>query len=139
MTPKRLRGDSHFEGRSHERTHGQRGAHVTRGVLRPPGRTRREAAAGAAVMDGSGEQPRDGGEAGGRRAGGGQAPPPAGPTIAPVSLEPCDLQALGQKLLDRALPASSPLPPGGGSSALWLPRPDPLLPNGLVPQRSRRP
>nr|XP_007995670.1 apoptosis regulator BAX isoform X4 [Chlorocebus sabaeus] len=37
------------------------GSHVTRGALRPPARTRREAAAGAAVMDGSGEQPRGGG------------------------------------------------------------------------------
>lgn len=56
---------------------------MTGGVLRPPGRTRREAAAGAAVMDGSGEQPRGGGEAGGRRAGGGRAPSPPAPRSVP--------------------------------------------------------
>lgn len=72
-------------------THAQRDAHVTGGVLQPPGQTRREAAAGAAVMDGSGEQPRDGGEAGGRRAGGGRAP---SRPVPPAGLGPCDLQAL---------------------------------------------
>lgn len=90
-------------------------------------------------MDGSGEQPRDGGEAGGRRAGGGQAPPPAGPTIAPVSLEPCDLQALGQKLLDRALPASSPLPPGGGPRLSGFRAPIPCFLTVLYPREAGDP
>ena len=126
----------HFAGRSRERTHAQRGGHVTRGELRPPGRTRREAAAGAAVMDGSGEQPRGGGEAGGRRAGGGRAPSPAGPTISPAGLGPCDLQALpgrNSRIGRCQLPAPS-LPGGSWLSGLRAP-----IPSCLVSSDPREP
>lgn len=85
---------------------------MTRGVLRPPGRTRREAAAGAAVMDGSGEQPRGGGEAGGRRAGGRASPQPTDPTIPPAGVGPCDRQALRHRnsRVRRCQPPPTPSP-----------------------------
>lgn len=105
------------------------GSHVTRGALRPPARTRREAAAGAAVMDGSGEQPRGGGEAGGRRAGGGRAPSPAGPRILPLGLGLCDLQALrgrNSRIGRCQTPAPSVL---GGS---WLSDPRTPIPTCLA-------
>ena len=94
---------------------------MTRGVLRPPGRTRREAAAGAAVMDGSGEQPRGGGEAGGRRAGGRASPQPTDPTIPPAGVGPCDRQALRHRnsRVRRCQPPPTPSPgvPGSPASA----------------------
>lgn len=109
----------HFAGRSRESTHAQRDAHVTGGVLQPPGQTRREAAAGAAVMDGSGEQPKDGGEAGGRRAGGGRAPRrPAPRSRLPVS---------GRAILTH----SGSETPGSGAASLQ-PSPSPRFPGSLA-------
>lgn len=130
----------HFAGRSRERTHARRDAHVTGGVLQPPGQTRREAAEGAAVMDGSGEQPRDGGEAGGRRAGGGRSPRrPAPRSRLPVSGRAFSRHSGSDTPGSGAasqLPA--PLLPRG-SPVLCPPHPDPFLAGALGPPRSWRP
>lgn len=109
----------HFAGRSREMTHAQRDAHVTGGVLQPPGQTRREAAAGASVMDGSGEQPRDGGEAGGRRAGGGQAPRRPAPRSRPPGWGGAISKHSGAET------------PGSGAASLQPP-PSPRFPGSLA-------
>ena len=64
-------------------------------------------------MDGSGEQPRGGGEAGGGRAGGGGAPRRLTPRFPPAGLGPCDLQALGAETPGSDAASSTPLPPRG--------------------------
>lgn len=122
----------HFAGRSRGSTHAQRAAHVIGGVLQPPGQTRREAAARAAVMDGSGEQPRDGGEAGGRRAGGGRAPGRPAPRSR-LRVSGRAIFAHSGSETPGSGAASLQPPPSRGSLALWPPRPDPFLPGALGP------